>query len=97
MSRLLGIAAELSAPPSSPSVFRDVSLHAKIRGDYDVVAICGRGEQDVYDVWFRRLGIWDFVDDLMPRERVGPMHVEIEGGPGAKLTAHNLHEVLRLL
>lgn len=94
---LLGIAAELSAPPSSPSVFRDVSLHAKIRRDYDVVAFSPLDMIDAYNRWFRRHGLWDYIDEILPREQIRHLHVEIEGGPGAKLTCFNLPDVLRYL
>lgn len=94
---LLGIAAELSAPPSSPSCFRDVSLHAKIKRSYDVVAFSPADMIDAYARWFRRWGLFDYVDEILPREQIRYLHVEIEGGPGAKLTAFNLQDVLRHL
>lgn len=94
--RVLGIAAELSASPSSPSVFRDVSLQSSIRG-YDVVAIAPRETHDSYNRWFKKYGIWDFISDLVPHEQVGYLNVEIEGGRNARLTAHNLHAVIAML
>lgn len=93
---LLGIAADLSAPPSSPTCFRDVTLFAKIFRQYDVVAFSPADMVDHYAAWFRRYGLFDFVDDLFVRDQVyRSLTVEIEGG--GKLTAHNLSEVLRFL
>jgi hypothetical protein len=94
---LLGIAAELSAPPSSPTAWRDVTLWAKVYRRYDVLAICPYDEVDLWVPWLRRHGAFDFVDEILPREQAGTLSVEIEGGCGAKLTAHNLHHVLSLL
>lgn len=97
MSLVLGIAAELSAPPSSPSIFRDLCLWSKVFRQYDVLAICPADQVDIYVPWMRRYGLFDYVDDILPREQAGVLAVEIEGGPGARLTAHNLHQVLALL
>lgn len=93
----LGIAADLAVPPSSPSVYRDVTLWAKIKRDYDILAICPADQIDLYVPWFRKYGLFDYVDDILPREKAGYLHVEIEGGLNARLTAHNLHEVLNWL
>jgi len=94
---LLGIAADLSAPPSSATVYRDVCLVAKVFRHYDVVALLDNPDMtDFYAQWFRRHGLFDFVDDLILREQVyRSLTVEIEGG--GSLTAHNLHEVLGYL
>lgn len=94
---LLGIAAELSIPPSSPSVYRDLALWAKIKRNYDVLAICPHEDIDLYVPWFRRYGLFDYVDDILPREQAGYLHVEIEGGKDARLTEFNFHTVLGLL
>ncbi len=96
---ILGIAAELSAPPSSPSCFRDVSLYAKIHRSYDIIALSRAEEIDSYAVWFRRMGLFDYIDDIVTREEVyRSLAVEIAGGErGSRLTAHNLHQVLALL
>lgn len=94
---LLGIAAELSAPPSSPSCFRDCTMWAKVFRRYDVLAICPADQTDLYVKWMRQYGALDFIDDVLPREQLAALSVEIEGGPGAKLTAHNIHDVLALL
>jgi hypothetical protein len=94
---ILGIAAELSAPPSSPTIFRDVCLFSKTFRKYDVLAISPEDMRDHYSVWFRRYGIWDFVDDIVTPEEMGVLTVEIAGTNSAKLTAFNYQEVLRLL
>ncbi len=95
MTRLLAIDADLSAPPSSPLVWRDVTLAASIRA-YEVVAIAPPEMRTLYRDWMAKRGLLDYVADILTpaearRERVA---VYIEGGPRAKLTAFNLHEVL---
>lgn len=93
---LLAIDADLSAPPSTPAVFRDVTLVASIRG-YEVVALAPPAMLDCYNNWFWRNGLWSYVSDLIASNDLGPKEaaIEILGGPDAKLTAHNLAEVLR--
>lgn len=96
---LLSIAAELSEPPSSPSVFRDVTLYASVIRHYEVVATAPRAMIDDYARWFRRYGLFDFVSELLPpaQIRADEVAVEIEGGVDARLTAHSLGAVLALL
>lgn len=100
-SRLLSIAADLSAPPSSPSCFRDVTLQGAVRG-YEVVAVVEEGTpcaRDSYLNWFRQYGLLDYVADLLLPYEIQSQHVtvQITGGRGARLTAANLHEVLSYL
>ncbi len=94
---VLGIAAELSAPPSSPSVFRDLSLWLKTHRRYDVIALSPAEMIDAYAKWMRLYGLFDYVDDLMPPECAGYIAVEIQGGPDARLTIHNFHQVIAVL
>lgn len=94
---ILGIAADLSAPPSSPSVFRDVSLYGSVFRHYEVVAYAEREMIDHYVVWFRRYGLFDYVSEIVTRAELGNVAVEIEGGLGAQLSAHNLSQVIALL
>ncbi len=51
---------------------------------------------DYYAVWFRRYGLWDYVEDILPpsQMRREDVAIEIEGGDGAWLTAHNLAQVI---
>lgn len=94
---LLGIASDLSAPPSSPSSFREVCFVAKVRRGFDVVAYCPDWERDSYAKWFKVYGLFDYVDDIIPREQLGDLAIEIEGGQGSRLTAHNIAYVLHLI
>lgn len=94
MSRLLSIAADLSAPPSSPTAFREVTLIASLRG-YEVIAVCPEAEWSSYRCWLRgRLGLWDYLSDLLPDTIDIHPSVALLGGSAARLTAHNVHAVL---
>jgi hypothetical protein len=97
--RLLTIAAELSAPPSSPLVFRDLTLVASVFRHYEVLAIAETDMIDYYNQWFKRYGLWDFIEDILPPEQIkdDEVVVDIEGGAGSKLTAYNLSNVLALI
>ncbi len=98
MTRLLAIDADLSAPPSSVSVWRDVTLWSAIR-QYEIVAVAPEEMCGFYSNWFVNHGLWDYVDDIitpqdLAREKV---LVYIQGGPEARLTHFNLSAVLALL
>lgn len=94
---VLGIAAELSAPPSSPTSFREVCLWSKVYRGYDVVAISPTDMIDPYSRWFRIYGLFDYVDDLLVPSQAGELTIHIEGGPGSMLTCFNVRDVLSLI
>jgi hypothetical protein len=72
---------------------------ASVFKHYRVLSTAPANTIDYYNSWFKAYGLWDFVEDLIAPEqlRSDEVDVEIEGGVGAKLTAHNLSEVLSLL
>lgn len=88
---LLSIDARLSAAPSCPSVFRDVSLYGRVFLHYDVVSVVEPWDlRDVYSKWFRTYGLFDFVDQLVREGETNP-DIEIEDG---FLCANNLGLVI---
>ncbi len=95
MNRLLAIDADLSAPPSSSTCYRDITLYAALRA-YETVAVAPDEMRTIYARWFDRLGLWDYVADILTPEEVKHERVAvlIEGGSTARLTAFNLHAVL---
>lgn len=98
MPRILSIAAELSAPPSSPTVFRDVTLYGRIK-EYEIIALAEKDLIPFYDNWFQNFGLWDYVYDLVPIDqlREDEVSVAITGGSKAYLSAHNYQEVLKYI
>mgnify|MGYP001613516044 CR=1 FL=1 len=96
MSRLLVIAAELSAPPSTPSTFRELTMFGSIYYHYDVVSVAPEDMIPMYSSWFHTYGLWDYLTDLGAEGEIRPDEIttEITGGTNARLTIHNLYEVL---
>lgn len=97
-NRLLAIDADLSAPPSSSSCFRDLTLQASIK-HYETIVVSPLDMIDLWDDWMARRGIWDYVVAILTPEEVGreQIAIRIEGGSNTRLTIVNLHHVLRLL
>jgi hypothetical protein len=66
-----------------------------VRG-YDVIAISPEEMVSLYAKWFRVYGLFDYVDDILkPGEE--ELTVEVDGGPGARLTVHNVQIVIGLI
>lgn len=68
---ILGISADLSAPPSSPTAFRELTLFARCYKHYEVVAYADRDFWDPYANWFKRYGLFDYVSDIVTRAELG--------------------------
>ena len=69
---LLLIDAELSAPPSEVSLFRDITLFSACFLKKDVILECRHSEQDYYYRWLKGRGSWDFVEDIVrPKTEYG--------------------------
>ena len=69
---LLIIDAELSAPPSSVSCFRDVTLYGNCFLKSDVLMECRQSEKDIYWKWLKSRGAFDFIEDIVrPNEEKG--------------------------
>ena len=77
-SYILSINSRLSVPPNRPLVFRDISLYGKVFCHMEtIVSPCPFEEWDYYAAWFRRYGLFDFVDGLVKPGEVSA-DVEIE-------------------
>ena len=98
-TRLLVVAAELSAPPSTPITFRELSMIASVNKHYEVVAVAPKDMVLFYDRWFRIYGLFDYLTDLVPEGQIrrDEITVEVSGGPDSRLTIHNLDKVLAYL
>jgi hypothetical protein len=69
---LLLIDAELSAPPSEVTLFRDITLFSACFLTKDIVLECRHSEQDYYYKWLKMRGSWDYVEDIVkPRTENG--------------------------
>ena len=63
---------------------------------YDVVALSPACMVDCYHTWFKRYGLYDFLEDLVSEDDL-ICDVQIIGGAGTMLSAHNLHQVIALI
>lgn len=62
----------LSEPPSSVTLFRDVTLVASVLCEMPVFVECERGTRSLYLKWLRKHGAMDYVEDIvLPNECVG--------------------------
>ena len=69
---LLLIDAELSAPPSEVTLFRDITLFSACFLKKNVILECKHNEQDYYYKWLKNRGSWDFVKDIVsPKTEYG--------------------------
>ena len=77
---LLIIDAELSAPPSEVTLFRDITLFSACFLKKEIIIECQKNERDYYYKWLKNRGAWDFVNDMVrPRTEVG-LSIRIEKG-----------------
>jgi len=65
---LLLIDSSLSEPPSSISLFRDITLFAKVFRKKTILVESAIENQDLYWNWLKKHGAFDFVDDIVPYE-----------------------------
>ena len=66
------IDASLSSPPSDPTSFRDITLHACIHNYENVLALAPKGMRSKYWDWMKRNGVKDYVDEILtPYEALG--------------------------
>jgi hypothetical protein len=65
MSSNLIVDARLTEPPSEVSVFRDVTLYAKVFLNLNILVQCKKHETDLYWYWLRRRGAFDYVTDFI--------------------------------
>lgn len=69
---ILRIRSELSAPPSSVTLFRDTTLFAETFCGMAVLMECEPGTRSLYWNWLKRNGAHDFIKDVVrPGEETG--------------------------
>ena len=90
---------ELSEPPSSICCFRDVTLYSACFLEADVLVECPREMRDMYYVWLKDHGAYDFVDAIVRKGqeygfRIGPRKSNFLID---RITAHNLNIIIQRL
>jgi len=101
--RPLVIAAELSAPPSSPVSFRDLTLYISTFYKTTIVVECGQEEKDSYYKWLKTNYLWDFIDEIVTYQenisgfRLNPHPLDRETYVIDRISPENLPTLLRNL
>ena len=62
---LLLIDSELTEPPSSVTLFRDVTLYATVFKGMDIILEADPVMTDYYYNWLKRKGAFDFIKDIL--------------------------------
>ena len=82
------IEAELSAPPSEVTLFRDITLFSNSFLRQNVVLECEKFERDFYYHWLKDRGCWDYVEDFVnPNTELG-LSIRTKRG---KITAESIN------
>lgn len=77
---MLVINAELTAPPSEVTLFRDITLHANTFLKQEIVIECSREERDFYYKWLKGKCALDFVEDFVKTYTVEGISLRKERG-----------------
>jgi hypothetical protein len=76
---LVIIDAKLCEPPSSVACFRDVTLYSNCFLNASVLVECNKDLRDIYWLWLKRRGAFDFVEDFISPDREKGMLIK-QGG-----------------
>jgi len=69
---MLIIDAELTAPPSEVTLFRDITLFSHVFLEKTTVIECRKDERDFYYKWLKNRCAWDYVEDFIkPNTEIG--------------------------
>tara|TARA_Y100000590_G_scaffold143436_2_gene164757 strand:- start:38578 stop:38883 length:306 start_codon:yes stop_codon:yes gene_type:complete len=66
---LLLIDSELTEPPSSVTLFRDITLYAATFKKMDIILEAKPVMQDYYYKWLKERGAFDFIKDILDYEK----------------------------
>ena len=96
---LLIIDAELTAPPSEVTLFRDITLYSNIFLKKNVVLECKKSDRDFYYKWLREKAAWDYVEDFIQPKTEGGIAIRIESGNIVvpRINYYNFGEIINKL
>jgi hypothetical protein len=97
---LLIIDAELTAPPSETTLFRDITLYATIFKGNEVVVESSPQMQDFYYKWLKSAGAFDFVKDIVDYEKEQGFTIRYKYSPlrgNIKIRSLGYHNFQRIL
>tara|TARA_B100002019_G_scaffold106695_1_gene91663 strand:- start:16639 stop:16950 length:312 start_codon:yes stop_codon:yes gene_type:complete len=98
---LLLIDSLLSEPPSSITLFRDITLFARVFRDREVLLECSPLTKDLYWSWLKQHGAFDFVEDIVDYDAESGFSIrlrEIHDVPGdlniRRIGYHNFNKII---
>jgi len=100
---LLLIDGYLCEPPSEPTLFRDITLHASTFKDKSVILECQDGLQDFYYQWLKSRGAFDFVKDILPYNQESGFTIRYKYGEHKgdlfvrRIGYHNFDKIINLI
>jgi hypothetical protein len=62
---LIIVDADLTAPPSKVTCFRDITLYSSVFLNKEVVIECEDHHKDTYWYWLKNNYAWDYVEDII--------------------------------
>lgn len=102
MNKVVVIAAELSAPPSSSGSFRDLTLFLSAFHKSTILVECGQEEKDLYYHWLKRNYLYDFIAQMVTYQenvtatiRINPYPITTQTYSVNRIIPENLHIILR--
>lgn len=101
MHKVVVIAAELSAPPSCKTSFRNLNCYLTSLYKATLVVECGESEKDLYYHWMRNNHIFDFIEQFVTYQeniegfRIAPHPISSYCYIVNRIIPENLHIVLR--
>ena len=63
---LLLIDSLLTEPPSSITLFRDITLYANVFKNHEILLECDNEMKDYYYKWLKQKGAFDFISVIVP-------------------------------
>lgn len=98
---LLLIDSLLTDPPSSITLFRDITLFARVIKEKEVLVECSPLNKDLYWAWLKKNGAFDFVEDIVEYDSEQGFSIrikEIHQKPGdlniRKIGYHNFDKII---
>jgi len=98
---LLLIDSLLTDPPSSITLFRDITLFARVIKEKEVLVECSPLNKDLYWEWLKKNGAFDFVEDIVDYDSESGFSIrikEIHQNPGdlnvRKIGYHNFDKII---
>ena len=96
---MLIVDAELTAPPSEVTLFRDITLFSHIFLEKTTVIECRRDERDFYYKWLKNRCAWDYVKDFVEPMKEEGFSIRKKRGNiiVQKIDYNNINYIIRVI